>query len=97
MPLGMNRKQVAVFAALTVVLGAVLLGIAILNVNRAKTAGAYPAHPLLIPQIGQYIWMLLGLVYSAKRRRWSPAIGIMIGFGLELIAAVAFFALSPHY
>lgn len=82
---------------LTVLLGAALLGLAILNVNRAKSSGALPAHPLLLPQIGQYVWMLLGLVYSAKRRRWGAAVGIMIGFGLELIAAVAFFALSPHY
>jgi hypothetical protein len=93
----MNRKEVALAAVLTVLLGAALLGLAILNVNRAKASGAIPTHPLLLPQIGQYIWMLLGLAYSAKRRRWSPAIGIMMGFGLELIAAVAFFALSPHY
>jgi hypothetical protein len=80
-----------------VLLGAALLGLAILNMNRAKAAGTYPAHPLLLPQIGQYIWMLLGLAYSVKRKRWSPAIGIMIGLGLELIAALAFVALSPHY
>ncbi len=37
----------------------------------------------------------MGLAYSAKRRRWSPVIGIMIGFGVELIAALAF-VLSRH-
>jgi hypothetical protein len=80
-----------------VLLGAALLGIAVLNVNRAKASGSFPAHPLLLPQVGQYVWMLLGLAYSAKRKRWSPAIGIMIGLGVELIAALAFVALSPHY
>jgi hypothetical protein len=93
----MNRKEVALAAVLTILLGAALLGLAILNINRAKSSGVLPAHPLLLPQVGQYIWMLLGLAYSAKRRRWGPAVGIMIGFGLELIAAVAFVALSPHY
>lgn len=95
----MNRKEVALAAALTVFVGAVLLGITIFNVNRTRASGALhdPARPLLVAEVGQYIWMLLGLAYSAKRRRWSPVIGIMIGFGLELIAAVAFFALSPHY
>ena len=77
---------------LTILLGVGLIATTIFNVNRTRASGALhdPAHPLLVAEIGQYVWMLMGLAYSAKRRRWSPVIGIMIGFGVELIAALAF-------
>ncbi len=92
----MHKAQVALFAVVTFVSACLLFASVMPVFNRIKDTGdlvrAYQF--LFIPFAVQIVWFIAGAVYSARRNHREVVIGILCGFGLEVVALVVMIAIS---
>ncbi|HET9409275.1 MAG TPA: hypothetical protein VFO39_18685 [Candidatus Sulfotelmatobacter sp.] len=97
----MRKKQLAIWAALTFGLAWGLFAIVMPIYNRKKVLDpmGYASVFLVTPFVVQILWFAAVGVYSARRKTREPVVGILLGFGLELLALVILIVISAsaHY
>lgn len=97
----MRKGLLAVWAIVTFVLawGAFALTMPVYNRAKVSEDAARAFRFLVLPFVVQIIWFAGGAVYSLRTRRREPVIGILLGFGLELLVLLGLilFSASSHY
>jgi hypothetical protein len=97
----LRKGQVAIWAILTCALAWGLFALAMPIYNRKKLMGleGHASVFLLMPFILQMLWLAGAGIFSVRRKRREPIVGILLGFGLEFLALVVLIVISAsaHY
>ena len=96
----MRKRQLAIWAIITLGLGWGLFAFTMPVFNRAKGSGD-PSAPMLLmmPFFVQMLWLIGGAAYASRSKRREPLMGILLGFGLQFVALLGLilFSASFHY
>ena len=95
-----HKGQLAIWAILTFSLSFCLFAVAMPIYNREKIVGSTIAPAfLLAPFAIQVLWFAGGAIYSARRKKREPVIGMLLGFAVEGLALMILILISAsaHY
>ena len=98
----MDRRQIVVWAALTLALAGLLFAVGFQIAGRLQAQDySVPYRALVFPiaVMAQVLWLGLGVYLTAARKRKPVLVGMLWGFGCEAVAifGLVLYAASAHY
>jgi hypothetical protein len=98
----MDRRQIVLWAALTLALAALLFIFGLQIAGRLQAQDySVPYRALVLPVavMAQVLWLGLGVYLAAARKRKPVLVGMLWGFACEAVAifGLVLYAASAHY